>query len=228
MRSEKSLILSAPPDEVWAQVTDLAVLAECLPGARLQSLDADGRAHGMISVRVGSIVTNFDGTAEVSHREDDQRVVEVTAEGAGAQGRAQAVVAGRVSPDPAGARLDLTVTVDIAGQLARLGQGMAEPVVDRLVERFGEALTERLSGVPAAGGADAGAPAAASPAAAADDVLDLGSLLPIPPGVRTGAAAAGLVLLVLLIVRLLRRPAPTPTVVVYACGDDRHAPPLPS
>lgn len=225
MRSDKTLTISSPPDEVWAQITDLTVLAECLPGARLQSIDADGRAQGMMSLRVGAIVANFQGTAEVSRRDDEARSVEVTADAAGAQGRAKATIVGRVSPDPGGSRLDLTVSVDITGQLARLGQGMAEPVVDRLVERFGAALAERVGGAPrlpeAEGAPTTGAPVSGGP----EDVLDLGSVLPVPDWARRIAPVAGVVLLVLLVVRLLRPPATPPTVIVYACGDERHASP---
>ena len=58
----------APPDAVWAEVTDLAVLAACLPGARLESVDGDGRARGHMGVRVGSMLANFEGIAEVVER----------------------------------------------------------------------------------------------------------------------------------------------------------------
>lgn len=225
MRSEKTLTISSPPDEVWAQITDLTVLAECLPGARVESVDANGTAHGMMSLRVGAIVANFQGTATVSRRDDDDRVVEVTADAAGAQGRAQARIVGRVSPDPAGSRLDLTVSVDITGQLARLGQGMADPVIDRLVERFGVALAERVGGAPPAAETQVDQSRTAGPISGSEDVLDIGSLLPIPESVRRSAAAVGGVLLLLLVLRLLRPATPPPTVIVYACRDERHLPP---
>jgi hypothetical protein len=174
-----------------------------------------------MSVRVGAMLAQFEGEAWISARDDDARTVEVTAEGAGAHGRAQAVIRGTVEADGDGSRLGLVVTVDISGQLARLGQGMAQPVVDRLVERFGAELTDRLTGTaPAAGtapaGGLAGATTPASTAASDADVLDLGSLLPIPPVARRGLAAAAVVLVGMLVARLLRRP--TTTVVVYACG----------
>lgn len=218
MQFDKVLPLPVPPDDVWAAVTDLSVLAACLPGAQLAAITPEGRSTGSMSVRAGAMLAQFEGEAWVSARDDEARVVEVTAEGAGAHGRAQALIRGSVEADGAGSRLQLAVTVDIAGQLARLGQGMAQPVVDRLVERFGAALTDRLTG---AGHVVVG-PAAVTDTAASstpldNDVLDLGSLMPIPPAARRGLAAAAAVGVCVLLARLLRRS--TPTVVIYACSD---------
>jgi carbon monoxide dehydrogenase subunit G len=218
MRSEKILFLPAAPEEAWPHVTDLAVLAECLPGARLESVDADGRAHGRMSVRVGAIVTNFEGKACISRRDDDARTLEVTAEGAGSHGRAKALITAELRPEAAGSELRLAVSVDIAGQLARLGQGMAEPVVDRLVERFGVALSDRLSAGPDADARPAAAPGPGAPADVSADALDLGALLALPPAARRGAVVTVLALAALVLVRFARRPFPTPTVIVYACG----------
>lgn len=225
VRSDKTLTIASPPDEVWAQITDLAVLAACLPGARVESVDADGRAHGLMSVRIGAIVANFQGTAAVSRRDDEDRVLEVTADATGAQGRAQARIVGRVSPHPAGSSLDLTVSVDITGQLARLGQGMAEPVIDRLVERFGVALTERLGESPRPAEADSDQTMTTRPTGGDGGPLDIGSLMPIPDAARRSAVAVGAFLLVALLVRLLRPARTAPTVIVYACGRHPELPP---
>lgn len=244
MLFEQSLRVSASPEQVWAAVTDLASLAECLPGARLESMDAQGRSHGAMTVRVGSIVTRFEGTAWIESRDDESMTTEVVAEGAGPQGKAQARIGARVQPEGDASRLDLSVSIDISGPLARLGQGMAKPVVAQLVQQFGATLSGRVAAggptratatPPAASPAPtagvAAAPTAAPPTAAASraadavgaDTLDLSSLLGVPPALRKGLVMALVAGLFLVVARALRRPAAPSTVVIYACADPSSA-----
>lgn len=219
MQFQKTVTVEAAPDDVYSAVTDLSVLADCLPGARLAAVSPDGRTSGSMAVRVGAMSAQFDGEAWVSSRDDEDRTVEVMAEGAGARGRARAVIGATVVPAGDGSELRLVVDVDIEGQLARLGQGMARPVVDRLIEQFAIDLGARLAGrQPATVEApDAGSAATRGEA----DVLDLGAALALPPAARRGVIALVALLIGALLVRLLQRPTP-PTVVVYACGDVRH------
>lgn len=218
MQFDKTVSLPAPPDVVWAEVTDLAVLAACLPGARLESVDGDGRARGHMGVRVGSMLANFEGVAEVVERDDTSRRLSVRASGEGTQGTAEASIVATVVQDGDATVLQMQVGVDIAGPLARLGQGMAEPVVDRLVDRFAVALGEHLATGRSAGGASAAvgdgtvAPAGTRPSH--DEPLDLGGLM-LPDGAtRTIGLVVGLVVALLTLSRLLRRPAPAPTIVL--------------
>lgn len=218
MQFDKTVSLSAAPDAVWAEVTDLAVLAACLPGARLESVDGDGRARGHMGVRVGSMLANFEGVAEVVERDDTARRLSVRASGTGSQGTAEASIVAQVVQDGGATVLQMQVGVDIAGPLARLGQGMAEPVVDRLVDRFALALGDHLaaggssgSGTTAAGAGPVGRVTAP---ASRDEPLDLGGLL-VPDGAKRAIGlAVGLVVALVALSRVLRRPAPTPTIVV--------------
>lgn len=225
MQFDKTVALPADSDAVWEEVTDLAVLAACLPGARLESIDDDGRAHGLMGVRVGSMLANFEGVAEVVHRDDDARHLEVRASGAGSQGTADATIAARVVPDGDTSTLELQVAVDITGPLARLGQGMAQPVVDRLVDRFAVGLADHLAaGQPATAAAAPdhvthAPPVATGAPGSADEPLDLGGLL-LPGNLqRMVAIAAGALLALVALARLLRRPAVPPTVVVNIGGE---------
>lgn len=224
MQFDKTISLAASPDAVWAQVTDLGVLAACLPGARLDSVDADGRGRGHMAVRVGSMRATFEGAAEVVQRDDAARTLELRASGTSTQGTAEASIVAEVTDARGDSVLQLRVVVDIAGPLARLGQGMAEPVVDRLVDRFAVALSEQLAtDVQPAEGHGGTTPRAQAPdrvrtlVDSSDEPLDLGGLL-ITPRMKQMAGVAGIVLLLLALLRAFRRPGLPPAIVINLAG----------
>ena len=213
MKFSKSVVLPERPELVWPKVTDLGVLADCLPGARLTSVD-NGNARGSLAVRVGRVLADFEGVARVVRQDDDTRSIVVEAEGSGSQGRAEASISAHVTSEESGSRLDLVVEVEIAGGLARLGRGMAEPVVERLIELFAVNMGERLSppSVPkAATRATQGAPASS---AEFDDVFDLSSTILESRTVRLGLVVLASIAALFVLRRLMVRPSP-PTPVIH-------------
>jgi uncharacterized protein len=202
----RSLTVPASADRAWSAISDLQVLAACLPGARLDALGPDGSARGTISIRAGAVRANFEGQATIVERDDARRVLRVLAEGDGSQGRARATVDAAVAESsPHEARIDLRFEIDITGRLASLGQGMAEPVIDRLIERFAQALAARVGG-DAGGGAGQGSAGAAGNGSDQAADLDLMSLLPaLPAAARYALIAAGALAVGFLLGRLGRR-----------------------
>lgn len=200
----RSLTVRASADRAWSEITDLQALAACLPGARLDALGPDGSARGTISIRAAAVRANFEGQATIVERDDTRRALRVLAEGDGSQGRASATVDATVTATtPDESRIDLRFEIEITGRLASLGQGMAEPVIDRLIERFAQALDARVSGDASA---DAGQGSGHPDGDGAAD-LDLLSLLPaLPEVVRYVLVGAGALAVGLLLGRRRRTP----------------------
>ena len=55
-------IVNVPIANAWTILTDLELIAPCLPGAQLTEIDGD-TYFGNVKVKVGPILAQFDGQA---------------------------------------------------------------------------------------------------------------------------------------------------------------------
>lgn len=164
MRLTQVFRVDHPVDAVWEALTDLTVVAECLPGAAITSVDGAVH-HGTMTVRLGSIKATFTGTAELTDVDEARRTVSLTAAGGGAQGRVDVRLTGVAVPVSASTtEIRLETDVEMSGRVAQLGHGAADMVVERLVQQLTRNLDRRLSGAPAAPAGEALAVASLAPA----------------------------------------------------------------
>ena len=82
---ERSFPLAHPPARVWEHMSDLAAVAACLPGARLDSQEGEAFS-GAVDIRFGPIRAALKGQG--THRPDPAaRTARITAEGADSAGK---------------------------------------------------------------------------------------------------------------------------------------------
>ncbi len=145
----QSFVLSHPIDEVWAFFGRVEDVAACLPGASLDGGEKDGVVNGKMSVKVGPILAEFSGVAQISRDEAAHRGAIV---GSGRDTRSNSatrgVVAYSVKPDEggAGSRVDVEVGYAMTGMLAQFGRsGLVRDIASRLTAAFARNLEARLS-----------------------------------------------------------------------------------
>ena len=151
--------------EVWRFFSDLDQVTQCMPGARLTKPVQDGRAEGEVNVKLGPIVSVFQGILNVER--DDARfrgVVRGAGRDARSSSNARAIISYDVLPlDANASQVDVSVTFLLSGALAQFSRsGLVKDVAEHLTRVFARNLESRLSG----------APATAAPA----DVLDAGAV----------------------------------------------------
>jgi carbon monoxide dehydrogenase subunit G len=183
-------------DAAWEVLTDIPLLAPCMPGARLDE-PGDGREFtGSVKVKVGPIGVEYRGTARVLERDDAARrmVVEGRARDVRGQGNATAVITLTAREESGTTTAEVTTDLDISGRIAQFGRGALEQVSGRLVEEFAGRLRAELVG--------------GAPPPPATDAVSLGTLLPgrpSPAALRyTAAAVAAAAALTVLSVRARR------------------------
>jgi carbon-monoxide dehydrogenase small subunit len=151
--------------EVWRFFADLDQVTRCMPGARLTKPVAGGRAEGEINVKLGPIVSAFQGILEVTRDDDSFRGV-VRGAGRDTKGpsSARAIITYDVRAlEVANSQVDVSVRFLLSGALAQFSRsGLVKDVADHLTHVFAQNLAARLSGRPAA--------------AASADTLDVGTL----------------------------------------------------
>ena len=149
---------------VWSFFADLDQVTRCMPGARLTTPVEAGRAEGEVNVKLGPIVSVFQGVLQAERNDETFRGV---VHGAGRDTRspssARAIIAYEVRAlDAAASQVDVSVTFLLSGALAQFSRsGLVKDVADHLTRVFARNLEARLSGAPAtaapAGVLDAGA-----------------------------------------------------------------------
>jgi len=138
--------------EVWRFFADLDQVTRCMPGARLTKPAVDGRAEGEINVKLGPIVSAFQGVLEVTRDDENFRGV---VRGAGRDTKSPSSARALITYDvraleAAKSQIDVSVRFLLSGALAQFSRsGLVKDVADHLTHVFAQNLEARLSGRPA-------------------------------------------------------------------------------
>jgi carbon-monoxide dehydrogenase small subunit len=144
----QTLRVALPREIVWRAVCDPALIASCVPGARVTSVDG-GNITGELVAALGPIETRFTGEATVSY-DAASHSGQIMAEGRdpGSGTRLSADASFRVAEDgPQASTITLDIAYALRGPLAQFGRG---PVVrvfaSEIAATVGRNLEARLRG----------------------------------------------------------------------------------
>jgi len=141
-----SQLLPAPPEKVWAAITDTEVLARCLPGTeRLEPAGPD-RYKAVVGFALAAISGKYNGTLEfAAKKQPDSLTLKI--EGKGTPGFMKGE--GRVTLAPAGEgrQTDLRYEgeAQVGGMIAAVGQRMIEVAARKIVSQFFEKFSSELA-----------------------------------------------------------------------------------
>ena len=69
MQLRNSFVVPAPVDEAWRVLLDVARIAPCMPGARVDSVEGED-IHGNVTVKLGPIAVRYQGTITFVERDE--------------------------------------------------------------------------------------------------------------------------------------------------------------
>ncbi|MFD9958284.1 SRPBCC family protein [Amycolatopsis sp. NPDC058986] len=190
---DHEVAVAAPPEAVFAALTDVGRIVPCLPGAAIEGSDGDTH-RGRVQVKVGPISAAYQGTVRFLEVDERRRYLRLQAAGNDVHGSgdAEAQVEVTVAESPDGAVLRLTTDLLIRGKIAQFGKGAIGAVAGKLLGQFAGNLAGLLD--PARPAAPPSATASPS-AAAVQSELD-GLALVLGPAAKyapvIGAFAVGL------------------------------------
>ncbi len=141
------LRFDTPPAALWQALHDPALIAGCIPGAVLHSVEGNAVA-GQMQVAIGPVTARFGGQATLAY---DEAAHTGRVQGGGsdqASGtRLSAEAAFAVLADAAGSVLTIDVTYSLRGALSHLAKGrVVDLVAGEIAAAFGRALAARLRG----------------------------------------------------------------------------------
>ena len=151
MEMTNSRVIPAPPESVWAALTDPEFLKACLPGCETFERVGDDAFRAVMAAKVGPVSARFTGTMTMAD------VVPPTGytlkfEGqGGAAGFANGEARVTLSPaDGAGTRLAYSVKAQVGGKLAQIGSRLIDGAAAKIADDFFARFSERLTPSPAA------------------------------------------------------------------------------
>jgi carbon monoxide dehydrogenase subunit G len=186
MKLDNEFTVGVPVSQAWGVLTDLEVIAPCMPGAQLTGVN-DGVYTGKVKIKVGPVTAEYSGTARFTEKDDAtyRAVIDARGRDSRGNGNATAVISAQLRADGASTVVNVTTDLTIAGRVAQFGSGMIKEVSAKLLGQFVQCLEGKLGAdLPAATDASAGGAAVASAAVAGAAVA--GAVV-----AGTGAAASG-------------------------------------
>ena len=122
---------------------DPAVIASCIPGCHRFEPDGEDRYRVRLTVGLAAITGTYDGTVVISDKVP-QTSYRLTAEGQGRPGFVKGSAAIALRPDGAATIVEVGVTVQTGGAIARLGQRLIGSVSRMMLDRFFACLQGKL------------------------------------------------------------------------------------
>jgi carbon monoxide dehydrogenase subunit G len=150
LQFEHSFVVKAPPERVWAYLTDPYRVAPALPGAAITGKIDDRSYAGTITVKVGPVSARYKGQVRFETLDPATGTAEIAASGQDVTGRggADMKMTSRIVERPGGeSEVSVVSQVNVTGIMAQFGRGLMQDVSNQMFERFTEAMRAELEGV---------------------------------------------------------------------------------
>jgi uncharacterized protein len=158
--------VNVPIEKAWVTLTDVELIAPCLPGAQLQEVEGE-TYRGQVKVKVGPILAQFKGEAHFVEKDavNHKAVLRGKGRDLGGKGNADALITAQLTEATAtSTKVVVTTDLNITGKVAQFGRGALADVSNKLLVQFVDNLETTVLNQPT--GAAAAAPVAAEEAAA--------------------------------------------------------------
>ena len=176
MELNHNFTVNVPVAEAWKILTNVELIAPCLPGAQLQEVEGD-TYRGVVKVKVGPIQAQFKGQASFLERNDVDHKAVLKGEGrdTGGKGNASALITAQLTSISAtSTKVEVNTDLAITGKVAQFGRGAMADISDKLLAQFSENLNTLISEIPSDAAAEPAVPEeaeVAAPSASAEPVV---------------------------------------------------------
>ena len=167
LKVEERFVVDADVLRVWEFLKRPALVAGCLPGAKLDGQEGGDTFLGTMKIKVGPVMQDFRGKATLA--EVDDTLHKMTVSGVGDDkaggGSARMTMKCQVVPSSETGKSEVTIVaeVELFGKLVRFGRGMFEAVAKQLFKQFVDRARSAIASMPAPAGSSEPAVVHATP-----------------------------------------------------------------
>jgi uncharacterized protein len=136
-------------DRAWAVLTDVELIAPCMPGAALEEIEGD-EFRGGVKIKVGPITAQYKGKATFLEKDPVAHKAVLRAEGRDTkgQGNANATITAQLTEKGTGTDVKVTTDLTITGRVAQFGRGVLADVSAKLLGQFVDCLEHNVLAQP--------------------------------------------------------------------------------
>jgi carbon monoxide dehydrogenase subunit G len=165
-------------EETWEAFNDIESVAECFPGATVNSVEGDS-FQGSCKVKLGPIALVYNGSGTFVEKDESARRMVIDAKGKDKRGNgtAGAHVTATMTEEGTSTRVEVLTDLNITGKPAQFGRGVMQEVSDKLLGQFTACLEQKVGAASAA--------TAAALSAAEEPAPEPGAETPTTPGGAT-------------------------------------------
>jgi carbon monoxide dehydrogenase subunit G len=177
MELTNEFTVGVPVERAWEVLTDVELIAPCMPGAQLQEIEGD-EYRGIVKIKVGPITAQYKGAARFVERDDAAHRAVLRAEGRDTRGQGNASATITMTLSAAGessTAAQVVTDLTITGRVAQFGRGVLGDVSSKLLGQFVDCLESKLPSEQAAAQPAAAPAPTEPPAAAGHGPLDIAS-----------------------------------------------------
>jgi carbon monoxide dehydrogenase subunit G len=164
MKVTGDAVLHAPAADVWAALTDPAILVQAIPGCERLTATAPDTYDLTVTAGVGAITGTYTGSIALTEQQPPTALV-LRASGAGSPGTVTTTVQVRLADNSNETRLRYDADATVGGMIAGVGQRMLAGVARRQADEFFTALDDLLLAQATAAEAPPAGPAASGASA---------------------------------------------------------------
>ncbi|GAA5127717.1 SRPBCC family protein [Haloechinothrix salitolerans] len=130
----------------WEILLDIEQVAQCLPGATLDTVDHDNFT-GRVRVKLGPVQLTYRGSAEFVERDDTthRAVIKATGKETKGSGTASATITTSLEREGDQTRVNVVTVLTVTGKPAQFGRGVMQDVSNQLLGQFADCLAGQLS-----------------------------------------------------------------------------------
>lgn len=208
--------VNVPVAEAWKILTNVELIAPCLPGAQLLEVEGD-TYRGVVKVKVGPIQAQFTGQASFLERNDVDHKAVLKGEGrdTGGKGNASALITAQLtSISPTSTKVEVNTDLAVTGKVAQFGRGAMADISDKLLAQFSQNLNTLISEIPSETATEPAAVEVVEPTTSAEPVVrKIDSPEAVPLNLLDAAGStmlkralpvvAGIVVLILVLIAVL-------------------------
>jgi carbon monoxide dehydrogenase subunit G len=143
---DNSFTVPLPPTEAWQLLSDVGLIASCMPGVELTEIVDDRTFRGKFTVALGPVPLTFEGVLKIEDLDQGNRRASIKAEGDAADGRAYGTASFEVEPSSSGCSVLVHTNLNLSGPAARFGQDseLVRGVASRALDQFAANLEARF------------------------------------------------------------------------------------
>lgn len=147
----KTFLIERPMKEVWNFLSDPHKIVTCVPGAKLTETIDDKTYKGTVTMKIGPVVTSFNGEIELTTLDEASHSMEIHGKGVDTKGKGSAnmVLSGKLK-DNGNNITEVTNNMDISitGKLAQFGSRMIADVSDQVFKQFLDNFRNQIQAAP--------------------------------------------------------------------------------